>query len=175
MDRPNQLDADDAGGAEDQRVDELVGRGAAAAEHTEEEGEGVPGVRLRGGRGGVGGEHGGVEEDIGIGRGVEEAAGVGEAGEAEGCETEEVEGGGLRGGAGGDDGVGMELLEVSEGGAAGKNGDEVTVGERRRCRKHRRGGAARDFFFWFVLCVSLHRQGCCVHGGCVSLTTRPPV
>ena len=79
MDRPNQLDADGAGGAEGERVDELVGRGAATAEHTEEEGERVPGVCVRGGCGGVGGEHGGVEEDVGAGRGVEEPAGVGEA------------------------------------------------------------------------------------------------
>lgn len=37
MDRPDQLDADGAGGAERERVDELVGCGAAAAEHAEEE------------------------------------------------------------------------------------------------------------------------------------------
>lgn len=48
-------------------------------------------------------------------RGVEEVAGIGEAGKAEGCEADEVEGGGLRGGAPRDEGVGVELLEVRAG------------------------------------------------------------
>lgn len=102
---------------------------------------------VRGGCCGVGGYHGGVEEDVGVGRGVEEAAGVGEAGETEGGEAEEVEGGGLRGGAAGDGGVGVELLEVREGGAAGEDGDEVAVGERRR-REHR-AVRWRRAGFWF--------------------------
>ena len=51
-----------------------------------------------------------------------------------------MEGGGLRGGAGSDEGVGVELLEVREGSAAGEDGDEVSMGEL-RLRKHRRGGA----------------------------------
>lgn len=150
MDRPNQLDSNGAGGSEDERVDKLVGRGAAAAEHAEEESESVMTVCLSWGCGGVGREHGGVEEDVGVWRGVKEAAGVGEAGEAEGGEAEELEGGGLRRGAGGDDGAAVELLEVREGGAAGEDGDEVTVGERRR-REHPRGGAARDVFFSFEI------------------------
>lgn len=63
-----------------------------------------------------------------MGRGVEEVAGIGEAGKAEGGEADEVEGGGLRGGAPRDEGVGVELLEVRAGGAAGEHGDEVAVG-----------------------------------------------
>jgi len=43
-----------------------------------------------------------------------------------------VEGGGLRGAAPRDEGVGVELLEVRAGGAAGERGDEVAVGELRR-------------------------------------------
>ena len=43
-----------------------------------------------------------------------------------------MEGGGLRGGAPRDEGVGVELLEVRAGGAAGERGDEVAVGELRR-------------------------------------------
>lgn len=159
MDRPDQLDPNGAGGAEDERVDELVGRGSAAAEHAEEEREGVPGVFLRvGGGGGVGGEHGGVEEDVGAGRGVEEAAGVGEAGEAEGGEPEEVEGGGLRGGAAGDDGVGMELLEVCEGGAAVEGGDEVAVGGERWRRGHRAAAPCGGLDVWFASLGSSHTR-----------------
>jgi hypothetical protein len=74
-----------AGGAERERVHELVGRWAAAAE---KEREGVRRACVRGEARGedVRGEHGGVEEDVGMGLGVEEAARVGE-----------VERGGMRG------------------------------------------------------------------------------
>jgi hypothetical protein len=151
MDRPDEVDADGAGGAERERIHELVGRRAAAAEHVEEELKRVAGVRVggrgRGGGGDVGGEHGGVEEDVGVGRGVEEAARVGEAGEAEGGEAEEVEGGGLRGGAPRDEGVSVKLLELRAGGAAGEHGDEVAVGELR-------GAAHRAVRPWVVAPVT---------------------
>lgn len=67
----------------------MVGAGGLGAEHVAEEGESGG---VGGGMGGVGGDHGG--EEVGVERRnvVEDEARVGEVGESEGAEANELEG-----------------------------------------------------------------------------------
>lgn len=105
------------------RVDEFVGARAAAAEHEVEQVEGGGGV----GVGGIGGEHSGVEVDVGEAEAVEDETGVTEVGEDEGTEADELEGVELSLAMAGGDEEGMELLEMAQIGAFVQEGQDVFV------------------------------------------------